>query len=275
MEYFSTLSSYGELILAGTLTTIQLTAISFVAAALFAVPVLVLRMAPTRLLNVPARAFIDVVRGTPLLLQLFFVYYGLPQLGVTMDAFTCAVIALAVNFGTFMAENFRGAVADLPPGQIQAAHTLGLSSWQVGRRIIFPQVFRTMLPTLVGQALTLLQGTSLVTIMSLQELTFQARYISNQTFTPIQTFAVAGAIYLALSYVISFTGAAIERHLALPGSRPLSRRVKPRLMIPPSLSRAGRQEAAEAGTAVGGREDLPSRSVSASASDGADAPPPR
>lgn len=173
MNLFSILQDYGDLFLQGAILTIQLTVTSFLAAIVFAIFVLSIRMSRFWFFSVPARILVDIVRGTPLLLQLFLVYYGLPQLGITIDAFLCAVIALGINFGTFMAENFRGAVVDLPRGQIQAAHALGLNQIQVAFNVIFPQVIRTMFPTLVGQLLILLQTTSLVTIISWACCTFR------------------------------------------------------------------------------------------------------
>lgn len=211
-------------LLEGAKLTVMLTISSALFSVVFAIPVISLRLSPWLLMTVPARIVINVVRGTPLLLQIFFMYFALPQVGLVLSAFMSATIALGVNFGTFMAENFRGAVEDLPRGQIEAAHALGLNNVQVARKIIFPQVLRTMLPTLTGQALTLLQGTALVTVISLKELTYTTQILVNQTFQVFLIFSVAALIYLILSYVISLAGAFAENALRLPGQMPTRRK---------------------------------------------------
>lgn len=171
--------------------TIPLTALSFAIGLVLALLVALARISPYRLLAAPARAFISIIRGTPLLVQLFIVFYGLPQIGVKFDPFVAAVIAFSLNVAGYAAEVVRSAILAVPKGQFEAAATIGLGYAQTLRRIVLPQASRTAVPPLSNTLLSLLKDTSLGSVVLLTELFREAQLAAAESndFLALYTFA--------------------------------------------------------------------------------------
>lgn len=146
-------------------------------------------------------AYTSVFRGTPLLLQLFFVYYGLPIVGITLSAFTAATLTFVVNYAAYYCEIFRGSILGIDKGQYEASKVLGLSYWQTMLRIIIPQSLITALPPLSNEAISLVKDTSLVSAIGMAEILRNSRELVTRDFS-IVPFAISGVLYFLMSAVI-------------------------------------------------------------------------
>lgn len=169
------------------------------------------RLSSSRLLSRPARAFIEIIRGTPLLLQLFYIYYGLPEVGIVMASFTAGVLGLSLNLGGYLAELFRSGIQAIDAGQSQAAAALGLRRSQAFRLVIAPQAFRIILPALGNYTLVLVKETSLVAVISVLELMRTGELLANATFKVLLVYSLVGAIYFIICFAIARAFAWAER----------------------------------------------------------------
>ncbi|MGV2291710.1 amino acid ABC transporter permease [Trinickia sp. YCB016] len=156
------------------------------------------------LLRAVASAYIEVIRNTPVLLQIFIVFFGLPSLGLHLNAYTAGVIALGVNVGAYLAEVFRAGIQSVPRGQLEAASILGLERSQIFIEIVLPQAARAVYPAIVNNLIQLLLGTSLLSAIALPELTGTATVINSRTLLYLQTFSVTLIAYLVLSNCLSW-----------------------------------------------------------------------
>jgi His/Glu/Gln/Arg/opine family amino acid ABC transporter permease subunit len=212
----------------GLVVTLELLAVS--SACGFAIAALVAagRLSGRRLFAWPALAYASVLRGTPLLVQIYLVYYGLAQFAavrhsalwpVLRHAWPCALIAFSANMGAYSSEVMRAAILAVPAGEREAAAALGLSRWQVLRAVTLPRAFRIGLPALVNEVLIQLKATSLASTVTVLDLTGVARRLAAASFTTTP-LVEAGLIYAALALAIGGAAHALERALALPGNRP-------------------------------------------------------
>jgi len=197
--------------------TIALTAWSFVIAVVIGLVVCFCRISRAPAVSQVATFYIEVIRGTPLLLQLFYIYYALPDIGIRLPAFHAGVAGLSMNFGAYLAELFRAGIQSIDFGQREAARSLGLSSPQAMRHIILPQAVRVIFPALGNYALVLVKESSLVAVLSVRELMRTGELLASSTFQTMKIFTLVGAIYLVLSYALSLTFRSVEKKLRLPG----------------------------------------------------------
>jgi len=197
--------------------TIALTAWSFVIAVVIGLVVCFCRISRAPAVSQVATFYIEVIRGTPLLLQLFYIYYALPDIGIRLPAFQAGVAGLSMNFGAYLAELFRAGIQSIDFGQREAARSLGLSSPQTMRHIILPQAVRVIFPALGNYALVLVKESSLVAVLSVRELMRAGELLASSTFQTMKIFTLVGAIYLVLSYALSLTFRSVEKKLRLPG----------------------------------------------------------
>jgi His/Glu/Gln/Arg/opine family amino acid ABC transporter permease subunit len=210
--------SYVPKLLSGLKLTMLLAVASLVASTVLALWVAIMRMSRVTPVKYVARVYIDVIRGTPLLLQLFFIYYALPEIGILLNAFVAGVAALTLNYAAYLAEIFRGGIEGIPLGQTRAAEALGLTRWQTLLRVICPQAARIVFPGYTGMTLSLIKDTSLVAVVTVQELLYSGQLIVSQTFRPLAVYAVVGVIYLVVSYAVSFAAGHIESKMRPPGT---------------------------------------------------------
>ena len=199
------------LYLQGLWTTLQLLALALAFGMAAALPLAVARASRRRWLALPVWGFTYVVRGTPLLVQLFLIYYGLAQFEAVRasvlwpwlaDAWFCAVLAFAINTCAYTTEIIAGAMRTLPAGEIEAARSLGFSPWQVLRRIVLPSALRRSLPAYSNEAIMMLHGTSLASVVTLLDLTGAAREVNSRHFLPFEAFVTAALFYLALTFIL-------------------------------------------------------------------------
>lgn len=202
-------------LLQGLLWTLALTAIGFTGGIGFGIIVALMRVSPSRWLRIPAICWIGLFQGTPLLMQLFVAYFGLPLLGFDLPAWGAVAIALTAHASAFLGEIWRGAIQAVPKGQSEAAHALGLHSRSRMVDVIAPQAFKLSLPATVGFLVQLLKGTSLAAIVGFIELARAGTIVSNQIYRPILVFGVVGAMYFAMCWPLSFWGRRLERRMSV------------------------------------------------------------
>ena len=193
--------------------TIPLTIISFVVGLVIALAVALARLSSNAILSNVARFYISLIRGTPLLVQLVIVFYGLPKFGVTLPAFTAAVIAFSLNVGGYAAEIIRSAIQSIPKGQWEAAETVGLNYTSTLRRIIIPQATRVAVPPLSNTLISLVKDTSLASVILVTELFRKAQEIGAPTFDFFTTYTAAAVYYWVICLVLSIGQNRFERRL--------------------------------------------------------------
>jgi len=198
----------------GTWTTVQLTLASGVLGLVIGMLAGFARMSKSAIPRGLASFYIWVVRGTPLLLQILFIYFGVPALlGVQVDDFSSAVIALALNVGAYNAEAVRGGLKAVPRGQIEAAGTLGLSHLQALSFVVAPQALRIAMPSLISNGIALLKDSSLAFAIGVAELTLVGSRVSSQTFEPVPVFIASAAVYLSLTTFMTYFAGHLEGRL--------------------------------------------------------------
>ncbi|MBB3773626.1 polar amino acid transport system permease protein [Angulomicrobium tetraedrale] len=158
--------------------------------------------------------YIWFIRGTPTLIQIFIIYFGLPQMGLRLSPFVAGVIALGVNGGAYVAEIVRAGLSAIPKGQMESAQALGMSRWHMMSRIILPQVFRVILPPVTNEAITMVKNTSLLSTITVVELTLYSQTIIATTFRPFEFYIATALIYLVMTSLISQAAGHLERHYA-------------------------------------------------------------
>lgn len=214
--------------LQGLQLTVIITIASFIIGQIVMLPIGLALNARSALLRWPARAYTFLIRGSPLLVQLFIVYYGLGQLQAVRESIFwpimreplyCAIIAIGLNSAAYMAVVFSGALQRLPAGQTEAAISLGMSRPDRLRYVLFPQVIRNILPNIGNESILVLKASSLGSAVTIMEMTGVSRAFTARTFAPFEIFITAGAIYLAIGFVLSFLFRWLEKHLALSDSR--------------------------------------------------------
>jgi polar amino acid transport system permease protein len=201
----------------GVTTTLGLWALAITLGFVVSLVLLWGRLYAGRVFYWVATAYVEVFRGTPMLVQLFFIYFGLPEVGVVLDPFTCAVVAIGLNSAAYQAEYFRGAVLSLPAGQMTAARALGMSRFQAFRKIILPQASRRAIPQWSNEVIVELKYTSIAYAIGVTEMTALAEQAGYQTFRFLEAFLVVAAIYLVLTGTIAFILERVERAVYVPG----------------------------------------------------------
>ena len=210
--------SFSKILIPGLTMTIPLTVISFALAMVIAVAVALVQFAHVRVLTPLARFYIWVIRGTPLLVQLFVVFYGLPDVGIILEPFTAAVIVFSINEGAYCAETMRAALESVPAGQIEAGYCVGMSYLQIMRRIVLPQAFRTAFPPLSNSLIAMVKDTSLASNITVMEMFMATQRIAARTYEMLPLYCEVGLIYLLFSTVLTWLQRIGERRLASYGA---------------------------------------------------------
>jgi len=205
--------SLGPLLWAALKFTARLTLISFVLGLSLGLVTALVRMFAPKPFALIARFYVWIFRGTPLLVQLFLIFYGLPSAGIVLDAFTAAVIGFTLNVGAYTSEIIRAVIASVPRGQWEASYSISMSWFQTMRRTILPQAARTAVPPLSNTFISLVKDTSLAAAITVPELFQQAQRIVAVTYEPLILYVQAALIYLLLSSVLSSLQAWMERRL--------------------------------------------------------------
>lgn len=193
--------------------TIKLTGLSISFGIAIGTAIALMKISRNRLFSLPATLYVTILRGTPLMIQILIVYFALPQLGLRLDKFSSAVVALGINAGAYIAEIIRAAIESIDPGQMEAARSLGMSHGLAMRRIIIPQTYRRLLPPLGNEFIAMLKDTSLIAFIGGEELTRAGQHIISATFRPWPVYLTVAGIYLCMTALFSLIVQLGERNL--------------------------------------------------------------
>ena len=197
------IESFGTILIPGLTMTLPLTAISFAIGLMIAVVTALVQFANIQGLKQLARFYVWVIRGTPLLVQLFVVFYGLPNVGILIDPFPAAVLVFSINQGAYCSETIRAALESVPAGQMEAGQCVGMSYLQIIRRIILPQAMRTAFPPLSNSLIGLVKDTSLAANITVVEMLMATQRIVARTFESLALYIEVGIIYLLFCTVLT------------------------------------------------------------------------
>ena len=204
-------------LLDGLSITLLLTFISLTIGLVIGVALALGRVYGNKIISSVCIGYIEVIRGTPLLVQLFILYFGLPSVGIILTPLSAALLGLSLNSGAYQAEYLRGSIQSIPSGQMIAARTLGMNRLQSIQNIIFPQALRISIPAWSNELIYLLKYTSIAYIIQVRELTAEGKFIAAETFRFIEIFVIIAVIYLALTVLLTAIIDKIEKRLSIPG----------------------------------------------------------
>jgi polar amino acid transport system permease protein len=202
-------------LLEGALITLEITALSVLLGLVIGTFVGIGRLSKFKIFSIPSTIYVEFLRGTPLLVQIFLIYFGLPSLGINIPAFPAGIFALGINSGAYVAEIVRAGIQSIPKGQFEAARSLGLTQWQTMRYIILPQAFRNILPAIVNEFIALMKDTSLVSVIALRELLRSGQIIISRTFQSFSVYSAVAIIYFILTFTTSRIMRAVEKKMAV------------------------------------------------------------
>jgi polar amino acid transport system permease protein len=223
-EFLVFFQKYLPLLLAGALVTLELTAVGLGLGLVLGLLAALARVYGNKWLRGLAVGYIELFRGTPLLVQLFLVYYGLPGIGITFSRMASAFLALGLNSGAYQAEYLRGALLAVGDGQMMAGRAVGMSRWQAVRHIILPQAMRLVIPSWSNEPIALLKSTAIAFLIAVPDLMTRAKAIAVQTYDPIGSYLAAAVVYMAMVFVMDQALKWIERRLRIPGLEVESRK---------------------------------------------------
>ncbi|ALX15369.1 ABC transporter permease [Burkholderia cepacia JBK9] len=202
----------------GAMLTLKFAVASMALGLVVGLVIAIMRIGSNRLAASLAQGYVSLMRGTPLLVQMFVVYYGLPDLGITLDPTTAGIFTLTLNAGAYLSESMRGAILGIGRGQWAAAHSLGLTHVQTLRYIVCPQALRLAVPSLGNTLISLIKDTSLVSVITVTELLRSTQEVIAATFQPLPLYLAAAAIYWVLSTLLTRLQGRVETRLALPST---------------------------------------------------------
>lgn len=193
--------------------TLRMTALAYLFAVIAALPIALARISRFSALSGTASWYIELVRGTPALTQLFLIYFGLASAGIVLSAFAAAVIGLGLNYAAYMAEVYRAGIAAIDPGQREAALAIGMTRARAMRIIILPQAIRVVIPPMTNYAVSLLKDTSVASLIAAPELMLRARDLSSEYFTPMELYLLVGLMYLVMAWPLAKAARRLELRL--------------------------------------------------------------
>ena len=215
------LSTYGGMMLRAMGHTMVLALCGLLFGSLLGLVFGILSVLKNRGCNAVARVFVDIIRGVPMIVLAFFVFFGVPYafnnilgLNVTLSALQAGTICLALNCGAYMAEIIRGGIQSVDKGQMEAARSLGLPYWRAMQRVVLPQAIRTMIPSIINQFIITLKDTSILSVIGFPELVNTSKNVVANTFKSFQTWAIVAVMYLIVITILSKVAKVVERRLA-------------------------------------------------------------
>ncbi|UYO35536.1 amino acid ABC transporter permease [Bacillus zhangzhouensis] len=196
----------------GLQTTLYIFVVAIILGFIIGLIVALFRLSPFKILNFIALVFVNAIRGTPFIVQLFFIYFGLNTLEfISLDRVPAGIITVAINAGAYFSEIIRAGIQSIDKGQTEAAHSLGFTGGQNMRYIILPQAFRRMLPALTNQAIISLKDTSLLSIIGIADIMQRGQVQASATFDPLNVWLIVGVIYFVIIYLLSLLAGYAER----------------------------------------------------------------
>jgi cystine transport system permease protein len=213
MEWLDLLREAAPVMLRGAGYTVLFALAAMLGGLLIGFPVAVARLLPYRWLSWPAGLYVSLMRGTPLLVQMFIIYYGLPGVGIEFTPVTAGILALSLNSGAFLSESLRGAIGAISKGQWAASFSLGLGYWATLYYVVLPQALRVAVPAMSNTLISLIKDTSLVSVITLTELMLSTKEVIATTFQPLPLYLAAAAIYWMLSLLFEALQRRMEQRL--------------------------------------------------------------
>lgn len=207
----------------GAWVAIWTSTVAFALALVLGAVVAVMRESKWHILRFIGAVYVEILRNTPVLVQIFMAYFGLASIGLRLPALVAGVVALGVNGGAYLAEIIRAGISAVPVGQLEAARTLGLSPAQIFFSIVLPQAMRTVFPPVINQYVEMILGSSLLSAIAVNELTSAARIVNSITYETMAIFAFAMLFYLVLTNLISFGASVFSRYVFKPSIHPTYR----------------------------------------------------
>ena len=203
------------ILLKGAVVTIEITVCSFILSTLLGLVLALMRVSSNAALSHLAALVINVIRGLPIIVQLFYIYFVLPDLGVQLSAFQAGFIGLGIAYSAYQAENFRAGIQAIDHGQIEAAQSIGMKGGLIMRRVVLPQAFRIALPPYGNTLVMMLKDSSLASTITVAEMTRAGQLIASSTFQNMTVFTLVALLYLALSLPLVYALRQLERRLTL------------------------------------------------------------
>ncbi|TDQ59858.1 amino acid ABC transporter membrane protein (PAAT family) [Mesocricetibacter intestinalis] len=212
------INAFWPMVNAAVLVSIPLAVISFILGMIIAVAVALVRITPGggiihRIFLLIVKVYISIIRGTPMLVQISVVFYGLPAIGVYIDPIPAAIIGFSLNIGAYASETVRAAISSVPKGQWEAGYTIGMTYMQTFRRIIAPQAFRVAVPPLSNTFIGLFKDTSLASVVTVTEMFRVAQQVANMSYDFLPIYIEAGLIYWCFCWVLFFIQARVEKRM--------------------------------------------------------------
>ncbi|WP_026486432.1 amino acid ABC transporter permease [Caldanaerobius polysaccharolyticus] len=199
----------------GAIMTIELTVLSIIIGTILGLVLALMRISNNFIISRLSGLYIYIMRGTPLLLQLFAIYYGLPSLGIKLNPFPAAVIGMSLNSAAYIAEIIRGGIQSIDKGQMEASKALGMTYFQAMKRVILPQAYRRLIPPMGNEFIALLKDSSLVSTIAMVDLMRTALQMYSNSFKPVEVFTLAGLYYLLLTSVFTLIFGKMERRYSI------------------------------------------------------------
>ncbi|WP_461207661.1 amino acid ABC transporter permease [Clostridium sp. DL1XJH146] len=203
------------ILLKGSLVTVELTVLSVFIGTIIGIIIALCKISKNIVISKIATFYTWIFRGTPLLLQLFVLYYGLPQIGLPIEPFSAAIVGLSLNSGAYMAEIIRGGILSIDKGQFEACKALGFTYMQTMKRVILPQTFKNIIPAVGNEFIIMLKDTSLVSAIAMEELMRKAQLRMSSSGRAIEPFFLAACFYLVMTTVFTTAFARIEKKLSV------------------------------------------------------------
>lgn len=216
MNRVDVITSAFPILLEGLKVTLYIFIIAIILGFIIGLAVALLRLAPLKILNWIAKIYVDAIRGTPFIVQLFFIYFGINSLQIiSLNNTTAGIITVAINAGAYFSEIIRAGIQSIDKGQTEAARSIGLTSVQSMRFVVLPQAFRRMLPTITNQSIISLKDTSLLSVIGIADLTQQGQIQASATFEAFKIWLIVGVIYFIIIYLLTILANFVERRFQL------------------------------------------------------------
>ena len=211
---FDFLPKYYTTYIDATVTTLKVSLIALLIGLLLGIVICLAKISTIKVLNVLATIYVEVIRNTPILVQIMIIYFALPEVGISFTPFMSAIIALSINSGADVSESFRSGILAIDKGQMEAGRSLGLSYFQTMKFIILPQALKNSLPALGNEFISLVKESSIVYFVGVADIMFAANTVKNATYETFGPYLIAAAIYFIITSVLSFLVKRLEKKLA-------------------------------------------------------------
>ncbi|MBF0715469.1 amino acid ABC transporter permease [Gemelliphila palaticanis] len=210
---FNFLSEYYQMYIDATLTTLQVSFIALLIGLIFGIVICIAKIGTIKIFNILATVYVEIIRNTPILVQIMIIYFALPEIGISFSPFMSAIIALSINSAAYVSEIFRSGVLAIDKGQMESGRSLGLSYAQTMKLIILPQAFKNSLPALGNEFISLVKESAIVYFVGVADIMFAANSIKNATYETFGPYLVAAAIYFVITFILSQFVKGLEKKL--------------------------------------------------------------